>query len=122
LEQFLRHSLPAMMRAPVIRHRDYFPEPWRRLVAAAGVAVVLALTILAVSPTLHAWLHGEKQLDANDDCAVVLFAHGLTPALAAIVLLGLFLRQRAESLPLPELLLLVAPSFDLPPGCGPPLS
>jgi hypothetical protein len=122
LEQFLRLSPAAMMRPPVISRRDYFPDPWRRLTAAAGVAVVLALTVLAVSPTLHAWLHGEKQLDANDDCAVVLFAHGLTPALAALVLLGLFLRRRPEILPLPAVLFLVEPSFDLPPGCGPPLS
>jgi hypothetical protein len=110
-----------MMRASAMSQRNYFPEPLRRLVAAAGVAMVLALTVLAVSPTLHAWLHGEKQLDANDDCAVVLFAHGLTPALAALVLLGLFLPSRRAVLPLPEVLLLVAPSFDLPPGCGPPL-
>jgi len=105
-----------------MNRRSYIPEPLRRLVAGAGVALVLALTVLSVSPTLHAWLHGERQLDANDDCAVVLFAHGLTPALAALVLLGLFLRRRPESLPRPAVLLLVAPSFDLPPGCGPPLS
>ena len=102
--------------------RKNFLELSRRLVAAGGVALVLALTILSVSPALHAWLHGEKQLDPNDDCAVVLFAHGLTPALAALVLLGLFLTPRREKLPQPAVLLLVAPSFDLPPGCGPPLS
>lgn len=97
-------------------------DPWRRLIAAAGVALVLALTVLSVSPALHAWLHGEKQLDPNDDCAVVLFAHGLTPALAALVLLGLYLRPRLERILFPDVLVLVAPSFDLPPGCGPPLS
>jgi hypothetical protein len=106
---------PFAMSRPII-----FPEPLRRLVAAAGVAVVLALTVLAVSPALHAWLHGEKHLDPDDDCAVVLFAHGLTPALAVVLLLGQFLRPRREKPPAPEILFLVAPSFDLPPGCGPP--
>jgi hypothetical protein len=110
-----------MMRPFAMSRRPIFPEPLRRLVAAGGVALVLALTVLSVCPTLHAWLHGEKQLDPNDDCAVVLFAHGLTPALAAVVLLGLLLPPRRETLRIPEVLFLVAPSFDLPPGCGPPL-
>jgi hypothetical protein len=110
-----------MMRPSTMSHRKDFLEPWRRLVAAAGVALVLALTVLSVSPSLHAWLHGEKQLDPNDDCAVVLFAHGITPALIALALLGLLLPPRREKLPLPEILFLAAPSFSHPPGCGPPL-
>jgi len=105
-----------------VSRQKHFLELMRRLIAAGGVALVLALTVLAVSPALHAWLHGENQLDPNDDCAVVLFAHGLTPALAALVLLGLVLRPRLEQPSAPDLLFLVAPSFDLPPGCGPPLS
>ena len=91
-----------------------------RLVAAGGVALVLALTVLAVSPSLHAWLHGEKQLDADDGCAVVLFVQGVTAGLAAIVAVVGALRVLAEELPAPRQLLLGAPRFQFPPGCGPP--
>jgi hypothetical protein len=91
-----------------------------RLIAAVCVALVLALSVLAVSPSLHAWLHGEKQLDADDDCAVVLFAQGVTPVLAAVLVLVAALRALAENPPAPRLLVLEAPCFRLPPGCGPP--
>jgi hypothetical protein len=91
-----------------------------RLIAAGCVALVLALSVLAVSPSLHAWLHGEKQLDADDDCAVVLLAQGVTPVLAAVLALVAALRVLAEEPPAQRLLLLEAPGFRLPPGCGPP--
>ena len=82
----------------------------------------LIYDVLAVSPTLHAWLHGETQLDPNDSCAVVLFAHGLTPALTALTLLALALAPRRAVFPLPAPILVAEPAFDLPPGCGPPSS
>ena len=91
------------------------------MVAAGCAALVLALTVLAVCPALHAWLHGEKQLDADDDCAVVLFVQGVTPALAAIVAVLVALRMLAEDLPAPWLLFLEARRFQLPPGRGPPV-
>jgi len=97
-------------------------DPLFRLVAAGCVALVLALAVLAVCPSLHAWLHGEKQLDPNDDCAVVLFAHGLTPALAAIVALFVALRVLGEKLPDAPRLFLAARPYQFPPGCGPPVS
>lgn len=93
-----------------------------RLVAAAGAALVLTLTVLAVCPSLHAWLHGEKHLDPDDDCAVVLFVQGVTPALAAIVTLLLALRVLGERVPAPRRLFLAAIHFQFPPGCGPPAS
>jgi hypothetical protein len=102
--------------------RSRVPDPLFRLVAAGCVALVLALTVLAVCPSLHAWLHGEKQLDPNDDCAVVLFAQGLTPALAAIVALVVARRVLGDRLPEPSRLFLAARPFEFPPGCGPPAS
>ena len=92
----------------------------RRLVAAGCVALVLALTVLAVCPALHAWLHGEKQLDDDDDCAVVLFVQGVTPAVAAIMAFWVALRALAEDLPGPRVLFLEACRFLNPPGRGPP--
>jgi hypothetical protein len=97
-------------------------DPFRRLVAAGCVALVFALTVLAVCPALHAWLHGEKQLDADDDCAVVLFVQGVTPALAAIVAILIALRALAEDLPEPPAFFLEARRFQRPPGRGPPLA
>jgi hypothetical protein len=100
--------------------RDSTLPPFYRAVAAAGAALVLVLTVLAVCPTLHAWLHGEKQVDADDDCAVVLFAQGVTPALAAVVAVVAALRVLAEKLPDPARVFLAAPDFQFPPTCGPP--
>jgi len=59
-----------------------------RLLAGAGVLLVLVLTVLAASPAAHAWAHGradrctshEHPAATGDDdsgCAVVLFASSL---------------------------------------------
>lgn len=58
-----------------------------RLTAVLGVALVLLLNVLAVSPQLHAWIHSENNpghlapsLPATDDdslCPVTLFANGV---------------------------------------------
>ncbi len=96
--------------------------PLYRVVAAGAAALVLMLAILAVCPSLHAWLHGEKHLDADDDCAVVLFSQGVTPALAAITAVAATLRVLTEGIPAPASLHLTARHFQFPPACGPPLS
>jgi hypothetical protein len=93
-----------------------------RLIAGGCVALVMLLTVLAACPSLHAWMHGEKQLDDDDDCVVVLFIQGVSPALAAIVILVIALRVLMERLPAPPPLLLAPRHFRLPPGCGPPSS
>jgi hypothetical protein len=61
-----------------------------RLLAGAGVLLVLALNVLTASPGAHAWAHGRadtcvdhahpavpNQADDDSGCAVVLFASGL---------------------------------------------
>jgi hypothetical protein len=105
-----------------VSRRQRIPDLFRRLVAAGCVALVLTLTVLAVCPTLHAWFHGEKQLDDDDGCAVVLLVQGITPALAAIVALVVALRVLLERPPAPPPLLLAAARFQFPPGRGPPSS
>lgn len=73
--------------------RNPRPDWLRRLLAAAGAALVLALTIFAASPAAHDWLHAAGSTcgghahghdhgparDGDDDagCAVVLFASGV---------------------------------------------
>jgi hypothetical protein len=61
------------------------PSLLRRLFAAGGAAVVLLLAILAASPALHAWIHADSHAE-SDDCAVVLFASGVTLAATAIAI------------------------------------
>jgi hypothetical protein len=103
-----------------MRRRQPLVGPFHRVVAGIGVALVLALTVLAVCPSLHAWLHGEEHLDNDDGCAVVLFIHGATVAAATAIVAAVTLRATADRLPAPAELLLGAPRFQFPPGCGPP--
>jgi hypothetical protein len=84
----------------------------RGAVAAVGIFLVLALTVLAASPELHARLHGHETApapsvpasashpdhgpagDDDDGCAVTLFAQGLvlTLVLLALAFTGQILR------------------------------
>lgn len=57
----------------------------QRIGAAWAALLLLVLTLAAASPTLHEWLH-RAGVDADDNCAVVLFASGITAAAAAIAL------------------------------------
>lgn len=52
--------------------------------ALLAVVLLLLLTVSAVSPTLHAWLHPDGDHEASHQCAVGLFASGVTlaPAIA----------------------------------------
>jgi hypothetical protein len=74
---------PGMKRNPL-------PPLHLRLLAGAGVLLVLALTVLAASPAAHAWAHGRSgnchdhpdpgnpgPADDDSGCAVVFFASGL---------------------------------------------
>jgi hypothetical protein len=98
--------------------------PLGRFVAAGAAALVLLLAVLAASPTLHAWVHGQSVAQAqaghgDDDCVITQFSHGLTTpaaALALVAFLGLIsgLARPCAVGPLP------APRFWLPPVCGPP--
>lgn len=83
--------------------------PWLRVLAAVCAGMVLLLSAASVSPSLHAWIHGETSDHAaahvcehthagaahdDDDgpsdtadtrkhaheCAITLFSHGVTPA------------------------------------------
>jgi hypothetical protein len=100
--------------------RSHRWDTLRRLLAGAAAVLVLMLAVLAVSPSLHAWLHGEKTLDADDGCAVVLFAQGITPAIGAALLVAAALRRLPGRLAEPFAPWFAAPAHQLPPGCGPP--
>jgi hypothetical protein len=57
----------------------------QRIGAAWAALLLLVLTLAAASPALHARLH-TAGVEADDHCAVVLFASGITVAAAAIAI------------------------------------
>ena len=70
-----------------------------RLTAVVAIALVVLLNVLAASPELHAWVHGQAQPsehagqghapvgDANHECVVTTFAQGATALLFFCLLL-----------------------------------
>jgi len=116
-----------------------------RLTASLAATVVLLLTVLAVSPALHAWVHGETLASSatghghahghtcqhhpaepaapetcDVGCVVTLFAQGgselaIAPALLAPVSLCLIATLSVATVPVAA-----KPAHTLPPGCGPP--
>lgn len=92
--------------------------------AGAAAAIVLLLAVMAASPAVHAWVHGQSAVptlagQADDDCVITQFSHGLVAATAALVLVallglisGLVRSCAVVAVPLPR--------FWLPPLCGPP--
>lgn len=105
-----------------------------RLTALLGVALVLALNLLAVRPDLHAALHeehGPKHSNAckhhhapvesaDHDCAVNAFAHGHAETGVATVGIPFLALDPIGTLLPEQAVAVVAPDLRLPPGCGPP--
>lgn len=107
----------------ILRAQKPTLPPLRRLLACAGVLLVLLLGTASVSPTLHELLHADadEHVDFDHRCAVVLFASGVTFALAAALLT---LRQitwteffRSET----AVLFLAPPRYLRQPERGPPV-
>ncbi|MDB6167185.1 MAG: hypothetical protein JWM88_49 [Verrucomicrobia bacterium] len=70
---------PATLAAVFTSRRDLnFGPPFQRLLAVGGIALVLLLTALTASPELHRFVHGHDDVGADDGCAVVQFAHGVS--------------------------------------------
>ena len=128
--------------------RSPSPSILTRLTAALGAALVLVLTILAVSPSLHAWVHAEPadsaahaacshghahhahptvpapapdSCDDDSGCIVNLFAQGGSELVAAPALLPApRLADLGTFLSPSAFCAPSAPAYLLPPGCGPP--
>lgn len=105
---------------PSRNRTDPAERPLFRALAAGCAGLVLLLALAAACPSLHAWLHGEKQVDADDACAVVLYAAGAVPAAAAAAVVALFAVRWGEAMPAPAGPLLREPAFRRPPGRAPP--
>ena len=93
----------------------------RRFIATLGIAVVLILSASTVSPTLHDWLHAGSSHDASDQCAVVLFASGVTLAAAAIAVAAPALAWQRFTAPAVSGLFLASPRYLRQPERGPPV-
>jgi hypothetical protein len=109
-----------------------------RLTAVLGIALVLALNVLAVMPAAHAWLHGgdtdapaapcrhhgcahESPAPAeDDDCVVVKFAHGDGGLVTSSFVVEAHAHPLLAPFGLRHALPAPAPAYLLPPGCGPP--
>jgi len=109
-----------------------------RATALFAVALVLALTVLAASPSLHAWLHGHSESAApaehehehehgapvgSDDhvCAVTLFAHGVEALLVFFLLVLVRPLVRRTVWRARDWLVAAYPRYWLVPSHAPPL-
>ena len=97
-----------------------FAECLRRVCAAGGAALVLALTIFAASPVAHDWLHSNATAEAEAGCAVVLFAGGVSLPLAAPVVVAPIATAREVIFASARSVFLVTPRYLRQPERGPP--
>lgn len=93
-------------------------EPLKRCGAMLLVAVVLLLGVLQVLPVAHECLHADAG-SAEHECAVTLFAHGVDPVVANLVLAVVIWRLLARALESREVFV-QAPAFVHLPGRAPP--
>ncbi len=99
------------------RHADLF----RRFLATGAAALVFALGLLAASPALHEWVHGQVAAPVDDDgCAVVLFAGGVAMPLVAVAVAPPSSIWREFTRPVGREIFLASPRYLRQPERGPP--
>jgi hypothetical protein len=105
------------------------PKRWQSAVAtfahralALGCAlVVIALAIFAASPELHHKLHMGDSDAGADSCAVVLFAAGVSAAVAAIAVAAPTLAFAEAERVIPVRVYVASPRYLRQPERGPPV-
>jgi hypothetical protein len=93
-----------------------------RCLAAACAALVFALTIFAASPVAHQWLHVDNAIQADHDCAVVLFASGVSLPVGPVHVCPPTELANAVSPTTAAHVFLVTPRYLRQPERGPPAS
>jgi len=93
----------------------------RRVFAAGSAALVFALTVFAASPIAHQWLHVNDAAQADDDCAVVLFAGGVSLPVGPVHIAPPVEVTAAVSPATAAEIFLVSPRYLHQPECGPPV-
>jgi hypothetical protein len=94
---------------------------FHRLLAAGCAALVFALGLFAASPVLHEHLHHNAHPSADDGCAIVLFAGGVSVPLAVTALPPPPAEWRRQPYVSSTEFFLASPRHLLPPGHGPPV-
>lgn len=102
-----------------IRAHTHAQEPRRRWLAGLLAFMVFGLGLLSVAPTLHLAIHHDAD-SAQHQCAVDLFAGGVTPVTAVVFFAPVALLALGSIAPVTRVAL-VAPTWTLPPGRGPPI-
>jgi hypothetical protein len=82
--------------------------------------LLMLLAAAAACPALHHWLHGEDAHDSDDNCAVVLFANGITLAAAAVAAVAPRTSWREFRPSAVEEIFLASPRYLRQPERGPP--
>jgi hypothetical protein len=104
-----------------MRRRTPIADLLRRLLAAGGAALVLALTVFAASPELHGLLHTDDGASHEEACAVTLFASGVSVPLTTIAVVA---PEAAWPEPAPaaaEEIFVSSPRYLRQPERGPPV-
>lgn len=91
----------------------------RRFLAGSSAALVLLLGVLAACPNLHNLLHHDSDQESHG-CAVVLFAGGVTPAVATAVVTAPDLAWHGRPAIAVDELFLASPRWLRHPERGPP--
>jgi ABC-type Co2+ transport system permease subunit len=95
------------------------PTRLSRACALLLTGTVLMLAVLAASPAIHHWLHADAD-HADHECAITLYAQGVTTAVAGVALAVVVWRLLGESGSARIALFLSAPRFLHLPGRAPP--
>lgn len=96
------------------------PTRLSRVCALVLTGLVLLLAILAASPTAHHWLHADADHEGHE-CAITLYAQGITAAAAVVTLAVVTWRLLGFSQNAGAELFLAAPRYLHLPGRAPPL-
>jgi len=95
------------------------PTRLSRVCALLLTGTVLMLALMAASPAAHHWLHADSDHE-NHECAITLYAQGITTALVGVALAVVAWRQLELSQSAATELFLAAPRFLHLPGRAPP--
>ena len=105
-----------MGHPPRCRRADFL----RRLLATGCALLVFGLGLFAASPILHQQLHHNADSSADDGCAIVLFAGGVSLSLGAIAVPPPATEWCEPSRSVAEEIFLASPRYLRQPERGPP--
>ncbi len=94
----------------------------RRVCAVGSAVLIFALGLFAVCPSLHEQLHHGADATVHDQCAVVLFANGVSVPMAVVAPLPPSADWREQRAVATAEILLDSPRYLLRPERGPPVA